>query len=198
MWSEFSKDTLVDHMRCYELWQLIPQVVALDGCLIEVGVWRGGTGALIAYQARRARIASPVYLCDTFTGIVKASDRDPHYSGGEHADASREHVQRLLTRHDLTNAVLLEGIFPDDTASQIPEERVRFCHIDVDVYQSARDVLEWVWPRLVPGGAIVFDDYGFATTPGVTRLVDEQRPVDDRFVVHNLNGHGIIVKMPTA
>ena len=31
------------------------------------------------------------------------------------------------------------------------------CHIDVDVYQSARDTVEWVEPRLTSGGAIVFD-----------------------------------------
>jgi O-methyltransferase len=198
MWPEFREHTLVDDMRCYELWQLVPQVAPLDGCLIEVGVWRGGTGALIAHRANRAGISAPVYLCDTFAGVVKVSDRDPYYSGGEHADTSREHVARLLNHLQLPNAVLLEGIFPDETASEIPEEHVRFCHIDVDVYDSASDVLEWVWPLLVPGGLVIFDDYGFPTTPGVTRLVDEQRHVDDRLVLHNLNGHGIITKMPPA
>jgi hypothetical protein len=28
----------------------------------------------------------------------------------------------------------------------------------------------------------------------VTKLVDEQRMRDDRLVLHNLNGHGILVK----
>jgi O-methyltransferase len=51
-----------------------------------------------------------------------------------------------------------------------------------------------VWPRLSPGGVVVFDDYGFSACPGVTKLVDEQRMRDDRLVLHNLNGHGILVK----
>ena len=51
-----------------------------------------------------------------------------------------------------------------------------------------------MWPRLAPGGVVVFDDYGFPACPGVTRFVDEQRLLDDRLVVHNLNGHGIVVK----
>jgi len=40
--------TLVDEYRCYELWQLIEETAKLDEALIEVGVWRGGSGALIA------------------------------------------------------------------------------------------------------------------------------------------------------
>jgi O-methyltransferase len=76
----------------------------------------------------------------------------------------------------------------------VGERALRLCHIDVDVYRSARDVLEWAWPRLSPGGVAVFDDYGFPCCPGVTQFVDEQRGRTDRLVLHNLNGHGLIVK----
>src|SRR3989344_5272687 len=38
--------TLVDIYRCYELWQLIAEVSKLKGDVIEVGVWRGGTGGI--------------------------------------------------------------------------------------------------------------------------------------------------------
>ena len=89
---------------------------------------------------------------------------------------------------------MLEGIFPEETASGIADQRFRLCHIDVDVYKSASDVFEWAWPRLASGGMAVFDDYGFPACPGVTRFVDEQRGQPDRLVLHNLNGHGIIVK----
>jgi O-methyltransferase len=89
---------------------------------------------------------------------------------------------------------LLQGIFPDATGPGIADRRFRLCHIDVDVYQSALDVFEWAWPRLSKGGVVVFDDYGFPACPGVTRFVDEQRGREDRLVLHNLNGHGIIVK----
>ena len=45
------------------------------------------------------------------------------------------------------------------------------------------------------GGMIVFDDYGFSGCEGVTKLVDEERNKNDRIVIHNLNGHGIIIKI---
>jgi O-methyltransferase len=94
----------------------------------------------------------------------------------------------------LQNVELLQGVFPEDTAQSIADRTFRLCHCDVDVYQSAKDVFDWVWPRLAQGGVVVFDDYGFPACPGVTKFVDEQRLLDDRLVVHNLNGHGIVVK----
>lgn len=41
----------------------------------------------------------------------------------------------------------------------------------VDVYQSAKDIVEWAMPRLTRGGVVVFDDYGFRNCEGVTTLV---------------------------
>jgi O-methyltransferase len=40
----------------------------------------------------------------------------------------------------------------------------------------------------------VFDDYGWPATVGVARLVEEQRMKRDRLVIHNLNGHAVVVK----
>ena len=189
-----SASTLVDLYRCYELWSLVEQSRTLSGCLIEVGVWRGGSGTLIADAASTFGIADPVYLCDTFGGVVKASERDPAYRGGEHADTSARTVEKLLASRNLTNARILEGIFPEETGPLVAESTFRFCHVDVDVYLSARDAAEWLWPRLVPGGTVVYDDYGFEGCAGVTRWVDEQASGPDRVVVRNLNGHAIVVK----
>ncbi len=188
---------LVDLYRCWELWSLVAQSVKTAGAILEVGVWRGGTGSLLAKKAKLCGISEPVYLCDTFEGVVKAGANDPGYTGGEHSDTSRDLVQSLIRdRLGLDNARILQGIFPDDTAHLIPADTAfRLCHIDVDVYQSAKEVFGWVWPRMSAGGIVVFDDYGFFGCEGVARFVDgEQRSEPGRVVLHNLNGHAIIVK----
>src|SRR3984957_12027688 len=85
-YSQIKDATLVDKYRCFELWRLVEQCTKLEGgALIEVGVWRGGTAALIATQARNLGLRDKVYACDTFSGVVKAGDEDPDYVGGEHA-----------------------------------------------------------------------------------------------------------------
>jgi O-methyltransferase len=191
--------TLVDLYRCWELWTLVGQSAKLDhGGILEIGVWRGGTGAVMAKKAALCGITEPVYLCDTFTGVVKAGTNDTRYRGGEHADTSRRLVE-TLTRETLklTNVEILEGIFPEQTAHQIEGQNPRFrvCHIDVDVYQSAKDVLHWVWGRMGRGGIIVYDDYGFRGCEGVTKIVHEQLDLRDRLVLHNLNGHAVVIKL---
>lgn len=186
--------TLVDMYRCHELWDLAGQMTSVPGDLLEVGVWRGGTGAILAAAAARLPEPRLVHLCDTFSGVVKAGDLDPDYNGGEHADTSEMTVIDLMNGLGLQNIRLRKGIFPDDSAAQVGDGPFCLCHIDVDVHDSARDILDWVWPRLSVGGAVVFDDYGFITCRGIARLVDALPPLAGRLVLRNLNGHAVLIK----
>lgn len=185
--------TLVDLFRCWELWHLLAQTRALGGDVLEVGTWRGGTGCLLGARARHLELPSTVYLCDTFEGVVKTGDADI-YRGGEHADTSIPVVRECAAKLGLGNLEILRGVFPEDTGSAIADRAFRLCHIDVDVYQSGLDVLNWVWPRLEVGGVVVFDDFGFASTRGIAKLVHETENAPDRVCVQNLNGHAVFVK----
>jgi O-methyltransferase len=189
-----NKHTLVDKYRCYELWDLVNKVRKIPGDLIEVGVWRGGSGALIAKSAELSGIKDKVYLCDTFSGVPKASEKDETYKGGEHDDTTKETVEYLVNNLELSNVIILQGIFPDETGFQIENQQFRFCHIDVDVYESAKGIVEWIWKRLGIGGVIVFDDYGIESTNGITTYVNEMAATFDCLMIYNLNGHAVIIK----
>lgn len=186
--------TLVDKYRLYELWDLVSQTKNIEGSILEVGVWRGGSGVLIARRSNIDNPASDIFLCDTFQGVVLAGSDDSTYKGGEHADTSFEVVSGLIRDTHVKNTHLLQGIFPHDTGAKIQNEIFRFAHIDVDVYQSAKEVLEWVWPRLAVGGIVVFDDYGFFRCDGVTKIVNEKKGTQGMVVLYNLNGHAILIK----
>jgi O-methyltransferase len=189
-------NTLVDRYRCYELWQLVGEMTKIEnGDLIEIGTWRGGTGALIGRKCQIERIPGVLYLCDTFAGVVKAGPLDATYFGGEHADTTKQAVLDLIDSLGLDRVRILQGTFPDESAAPLADARFRFCHIDVDVYESAKEIVDWIWPRLVPGGIIVYDDYGFHCCVGITRFVNEERRKPDRLVIHNLNGHAIVIKL---
>lgn len=189
-----SRNTLIDVWRLHELWTLVSELADVPGSILEVGVWRGGSGALMASRAAAVGIDDSVFLCDTWEGVVKSGPSDIYYRDGKHDDSSRETVERLLVRLGLANVQLLQGTFPEATGAQLADRNFRLCHVDVDVYQSAADVFDWAWPRLSSGGVVVFDDYGFPACPGVTQFVDEQRGREDRLVLHNLNGHALVVK----
>jgi O-methyltransferase len=194
VYQQVRKNTLVDVWRLYELWAVVGELADVPGAILEVGVWRGGSGALMAARAAALGIEDQVYLCDTWEGVVKTGALDTYYRDGKHDDTSLGIVERLLADMRLDRVECLQGIFPDDTGDKVADQIFRLCHIDVDVYQSAKDVLDWVWPRLSPQGMVVFDDYGFPACPGITQFVDEQRMQADRLVLHNINGHGLLVK----
>jgi O-methyltransferase len=194
VYQQVRKNTLVDVWRLYELWAIVGELADVPGAILEVGVWRGGSGALMAARAAALGIEDQVYLCDTWEGVVKTGALDTYYRDGKHDDTSLGIVERLLADMRLDRVECLQGIFPDDTGDKVADQIFRLCHIDVDVYQSAKDVLDWVWPRLSPQGMVVFDDYGFPACPGITQFVDEQRMQADRLVLHNINGHGLLVK----
>jgi O-methyltransferase len=193
-YSKIQGFTTVDMYRCYELWHLLGQVINLGGDVLEVGVWRGGTGCLLAAKAQSLNRNATVFLCDTFSGVVKAGEIDNFYKGGEHADTSKALVAGLASKLCLDKVRILEGIFPDETGRIIEGNKICFCHIDVDVYQSAKDVVNWVWPRLQVGGVIVFDDYGFHHCQGITQLVDELATKSDNLMLNNLNGHAVLIR----
>jgi O-methyltransferase len=88
----------------------------------------------------------------------------------------------------------LTGVFPDHTAARIKSNVIALLHIDVDVYQSAKDIVEWAVPRIQGGGLIVFDDYGQDGCDGITKLVHELRDMFTNYTfIHNLNGHAVAV-----
>ncbi|HLB58159.1 MAG TPA: TylF/MycF/NovP-related O-methyltransferase [Gammaproteobacteria bacterium] len=194
---KMASHSLLDKMRLYELWQLANQVHHLPGDAIEVGCWRGGAGCLIAArlaQETKKTKEATVFLCDTFFGVVKAGRYDTFYQGNEFANSDENIVADLANRMSLQNVKILRGIFPEETGAELKDHLFKFAHIDVDVYQSARDAFEWLRPRLVNGAIVVFDDYGFPSTNGIRRYIDELQGQPDIVIIRNLNGQAVVVK----
>ncbi len=192
-YNQIKEHTLVDIYRCYELWALGKQTSDIDGDILEVGVWRGGTGTILA-KAIKNISGKKVFLADTFTGVVKAGNNDTCYKGGEHSDTSINIVKRLLASLSLSNTEILHGIFPEDSHNRI-NGNISMLHCDVDVYTSCKDIVEWCLPRLSIGSILVFDDYGFSGCEGVTTYCDEFREVKGFRFIYNLNGHAIFIKI---
>lgn len=197
IYEKIKEFTLVDLYRCFELWSLLNQTKkCISGDILEVGVYKGGTGALLASATEYAQIQSDIFLCDTFKGVVKTGSKDNIYKGGEHSDTSVSEVENLINCLNLKNVQIVKGIFPDEVLERFTGKKYRFVHIDVDSYQSAKDVFNYVWQAMEIGGIVVFDDYGFAETKGVAIMLEEiHNSIQDGIFVGNINGHGIFIKI---
>jgi O-methyltransferase len=169
---------------------LAKQMKDVKGDILEVGVWKGGTAKLL-----RQFVAGEnnVYLADTFTGVVKASQKDSLYKGGEHSDTSEQIVKDLFGSLHTSNTFFLKGIFPEDTGHFVEDCSFKMIHIDVDTHDSAKDVFEFAWKKLIVGGMVIFDDYGFWGCEGVTDYFNNLN-IEGARKIYNINGHGIIIK----
>lgn len=190
--------TMVDEYRMYELFRLASQAAKLKGAFLEVGVWRGGSSVIIQAALDHVAANNKLYIADTFKGVVKAgSTKDTFYQGGEHADTNVDFVKNLFSEVQKKLPEILVGIFPDDH-KVLDIDQLAFLHSDVDAYESTKGIIEWCLPKMVKGGIIVFDDYGFRGAEGVTEYVNEflaNKFVSENFhFIHNLNGHAILIK----
>ena len=166
------KYTLVTADRCYVLYTLGKQALALGGEFWECGVYKGGTAILLAKVIAEygKQSGTKLHLFDTFEGMPDVNAQKDWHKSGDFKDTSEEVVSARVGHPDLV--VTHKGFIPD-TFKGLEFSKISFAHIDVDIYQSILDSLDFIYPRLMTGGFIIFDDYGFPTCPGARQAVDE-------------------------
>lgn len=137
--------------------------IILTGDVAELGVWKGGT----AKALRSLMTHGTLHLFDTFEGLpfddVEAGGL---HRRGDFADTSADSVRQLIP-----DAELHVGLFPSTAVDGL---RFRFVHVDLDLYESTLAAIDYLAPRMVDGGVIVFDDYAWPHTPGVQRAIHER------------------------
>jgi len=175
-----SGKTLLYFDRLHILYQAISTVIGrLEShetlTMMEVGVYKGGGSGFFASVAEAlVPHRAKAYAVDTFE--EGHSDRDIDGSEGAHrpnemfSDTSAEGVKSYLARWPFVQ--VLAGRV-QDFQPQLTRERFHFIHLDVDIYAPTRHVLDVYSERLVPGGIIVVDDFGFETCPGIKQAVGE-------------------------
>lgn len=168
---------------------------ALPGDLAECGCYVGTSAFFMAQVSTHGG----VYLFDSFQGLSDPDATDKSiatdvlpWSPGDLSTS--EAVLRNNLSHYGDSLVVLPGWIPE-RFSEVADRQFRVVHIDVDLYQPTRDSLEFFYPRLVKGGVIVMDDYGFKTCPGATRAAEELAATQGIGILHLATGQGVITKI---
>ena len=153
----------------------------LEGEFWECGVFNGGSAALIAQCAHPD---TTVRLFDSFEGISEPTQEDKNVTGWEAPMEKGEwkgvvgNVVAMMPR----SCTIHKGWIPE-TFNGLENCKIAFAHVDVDLYQPIKDCLLFILPRLVSGGVVIVDDFGYPRNPGVEKAVREVLPPD--FHGHN-------------
>lgn len=179
----------VGRFKGYTMTKLAQYAATFKGEMAEVGSWNGGSGRLLAKTIPWKKLT----VFDTFEGIPHVIDGvDPEKFKKEFSEAGIYEIAKR-TLSDCSNVEMRRGVFPD-TAFDLGNKHYCFVHADADVYQSTMDICKFFYPRLSPGGVIVFDDYGYEGAPGCKAAVDKFfRKTPDRHTVIT-GGQAIVIK----
>lgn len=162
--------TAIDHVRMDVIKREAKRVrgYTVPGGVVEVGVYYGGSLNHISsiFDDR------PVFGIDTFNGMPETIEGLDEHRQGDFSDIADYEVIKRWFRENRPNVALIKGLFPD-CVGELPYERYCFVHVDVDIYRSTLDCLEFFFPRLSAGGVLICDDYGFPQCRGAKQAVDE-------------------------
>ncbi|MFG2196496.1 TylF/MycF/NovP-related O-methyltransferase [Streptomyces sp. NPDC048639] len=159
----------------------------IPGSLVECGVWRGGS----MQAAARSLIAAgdtdrDLYLFDTFEGMPPPTEKDRRRDGEMASDllarrgkdapiwaiATLDDVQQGFEQvpYPKDRVHYVQGKVEDTVPANAPEQ-IAILRLDTDWYASTRHELTHLYPRLVSGGVLLIDDYGW--WQGSREAVDE-------------------------
>lgn len=159
----------------------------IGGCFVECGVWRGGSSMIMALALLKNKSTRNLYLYDTFEGMTAPTELDKTADGISakthlEKDSKKETVWCLANLVDVKKNMMITGYSPKNIhyiegpvektiPTQSPNEPISLLRLDTDWYESTKHELENLYPKLVKGGVLIIDDYGY--WEGARKAADE-------------------------
>jgi O-methyltransferase len=166
LYAEVKRRTLIDVERLFMLYQFATYAEdKLGGMVAEVGVYRGGSAKILVDRFP----GRSVLLFDTFEGMPEVTPGLDLHKKGQYSDTTVEEIRDFLAT---PSVIIREGKFPDSLHS-VDVGPFCFVHADADIFESTMNICEFFFEKLVPGGILLFDDYGAVSCPGCRKAVDE-------------------------
>lgn len=180
--------TMTSIERLYAMHKAVEHVAraGIQGAIVECGVWRGGSMMMAALTLLAlGKSDRNLLLFDTFAGHPRPNpERDckEHYEfwlqrrrtdqSSSWAEVALEEVRNNLasTGYPLDKVAFVKGIVQETLPASAPAA-IALLRLDTDWYDSTAHELRHLYPRLVPGGVLIVDDYG--EMQGQKQAVDE-------------------------
>jgi O-methyltransferase len=174
--------------RLHTLCWAARQCSRLSGDFVEAGVYKGFTVKVICDYLNFNAMDRSYYLYDVF---YHSADMK-HHALSSHSEHLYDEVCARFQSYPRVKIV--QGLVPESFAKAMPE-KIAFMHIDMNNADAEVAVLDALYERLVPGGMIVFDDYGWI-------FYEEQKLAEDAWLAKRCferilelpTGQGLLVK----
>jgi O-methyltransferase len=160
----------------------------IEGDFVECGVWKGGSMMAVAHTLNHFQCNyRDLYLFDTFEGMSDPTQDDVDFSGLDAKTlldtndknssliwcySTLDEVKKNLekTGYSREKIHFIQGKVEDTIPLSAPQ-KIALLRLDTDWYESTKHELVHLFPRLVNGGVLIVDDYGY--WQGCRKAVDE-------------------------
>ncbi|CAK0756796.1 O-methyltransferase [Gammaproteobacteria bacterium] len=161
--------------------------IKLDGDFVECGVWKG-TSVHLMYDALNFGVSGKAYwLYDAFD--FKEGDLH-HALDGLEAGRYEKVKERFAFA---SNVNIIQGYVPESFKKGLPD-RVSLLHIDINNAPAEIAALDALWSRVVPGGIVLLDDFGWSGYSAQTVAELEYFKVRDYHILELPTGQGLVIK----
>lgn len=161
------------------------KISGIEGDVVECGVGRMISFQILADLLRDEGSDRKLWGFDSFEGFPEptAEDTSPRNpQAGEWSYLKPEDVAKFLFVSGFkknwiqSHIEVVKGFFQDSLPKNTLS-KIALLHLDVDLYDSYRTCLKHLFPKVVPGGVVLFDEYANRTDetkfPGARKAIDE-------------------------
>jgi len=181
--------------RTFVVCTLAEIVKRLPGDFVECGVNTGAYSRAVIDYIDFQKTGKTFYLLDTYEGLVPGQLTEAEKAAGvkDYFDTYTNVYDQVVKTFSLFRTRIIKGPVPD-TLSQCDAKEVCYLSIDMNVVAPEIAAANYFWDKVVSGGVIILDDYGFPAHI-------EQKKSFDRFareksvsILYIPTGQGIIFK----
>lgn len=185
-----SRMLITRFLAYYELFKLIQN---RPGWIVECGVYRGFSLFSLAKFLEIFCMGDKtrkVLGFDNFSGFTELHAEDgpedksvTRTKGGTNpGDYSEDFFKLLELNNQDAFAPWAEriNVVQGDVQVTVPEYckkypglRISMLHIDIDIYEPVSVCLEHLYPKVIPGGLVVFDEFAHKDWPGESKAVED-------------------------
>jgi hypothetical protein len=126
----------------------------LEGDFIECACYTGTSAKIICDYLDFNKTDKHYYLYDLF----EHEEGMDHHALLEHGSSLYEQVKQKFVEYP--NVHVIRGSVPEILHTDAPE-KIAFMHLDINSVAAEMGALELLFDRIVPGGILVLDDYGW-------------------------------------
>jgi hypothetical protein len=165
-----------------------------EGDFVECGVNRGGLSRAVIHYADFEKLNKRFWLLDTYEGLVDSLiSQDERKQGIVSGGYEPCYEQVVETFSRFRGVEIVRGVVPD-TLPLVSAAAI--CYLSIDMNNAAPEIAaaEHFWDRLVPGGIVILDDYGWRKQVNLKIAFDKFAESRGIKILSLPTGQGLLIK----